>query len=138
MADSVPPTKRRFLDRAGRTPTLIGSGSRMEGELHCPGDLSVAGSVIGKGDIAGMLSVADSGQWQGVIHCGQALVAGLIDGELVVSGKLEVRATARIKGNVTAAQIAIAEGAVVEADIVVTTQSPVQRFSERRALAHGS
>jgi len=124
--------KRRFLDRKSSTPTLVGIGSRFDGELHCTGDLSVAGEVLGRGQIEGMLTVSDTGRWQGVVQCTHALVAGIMDGELVVTGKLEIRSTARIKGQISAQQVAIAEGAMLEADINVLSGAPVQRFTEKR------
>lgn len=123
---------RRFLDRKTSTPTLVGVGTRFEGELNCTGDLSVAGEMLGNGRIQGMLTLSDSGVWQGIAHCAHALLAGQLEGELVVTGKLEVRATARIKGQITAQQVAIAEGAVIQADITVVSGEPIQRFAEQR------
>ncbi|MGC3981374.1 MAG: polymer-forming cytoskeletal protein [Steroidobacteraceae bacterium] len=124
--------QRRFLDRKSSTPTLVGIGTRLEGELHCAGDLSVAGEVQGTGQVQGMFTLSDTSSWQGTIHCARALVAGRLEGELVVTGKLEIRATARIRGEITAHQVAIAEGAVVEADITVLSGAPVQHFEEKR------
>lgn len=123
---------RRFIDRKVSTPTLVGIGTRFQGELHCAGDLSVAGEVIGNSQIQGMLTLSESGRWQGSVHCSHALVAGALHGELLVDGKLEVRATARINGQITARQIAIAEGAVIDGDMTVLSGEPVQRFVEKR------
>lgn len=126
--------KRRFLDRSTSTPTLIGSGSRIEGELNCPGDLAIAGDVIGKGQIGGMLTLADTGSWQGELVCDHAVVAGRIAGDILVRHKLEVRQTARIQGRLSAQHVAIAEGAIVEAEIIVLSGEPVQRFAEKREV----
>lgn len=123
---------RRFLDQKSSTPTLVGVGTRLAGELHCAGDLSVAGEVEGEGHIQGMLTLSTSGSWQGTAYCAHALVAGHMEGELVVNGKLEVRATARFKGQISAQQVAIAEGAVIEAEITVLSGAPIQRFEEKR------
>lgn len=124
---------RRFLDRKTSTPTLVGLGARFEGRLDCAGDLSVAGEVLGNGHIQGMLTLSESGSWQGTAHCAHALLAGQLDGELVATGKLEIRATARITGHITAQQIAIAEGAVIAADMTVSSGAPIQRFEEKRS-----
>lgn len=128
--DALP--KRRFLDRKSSSPTLVGFGTRFEGELHCSGDLSVAGEVLGNGQIQGLLTLSDSGTWQGTVHCAQALLAGNMEGELVVAGKLEIRGSARIKGRISAQQVAIAEGAVIAADLIVLSDAPIQRFAEKR------
>jgi cytoskeletal protein CcmA (bactofilin family) len=129
-ADILP--KRRFLDRRNSTPTLVAAGTHFEGDLRCAGDLSIAGQVHGNGEVQGMLSLAESGRWHGTAHCGNALLAGHMDGELVVNGKLEIRSSARISGKITAQQLAIAEGALVEADITVLSGAPIERFAEKR------
>ncbi len=127
-----PAPARRFIDRKASTPTLVGIGTRFEGELNCAGDLSVAGEVIGNGEIQGMLTLSETGRWQGTVRCDHALLAGVLQGALAVAGKLEIRATARINGQISARQIAIAEGAIIEGDITVISGEPIQRFVEKR------
>jgi len=124
--------KRRLLDRAVNTPTLVGLGSRIEGELNCPGDLAVAGAVMGNSDVGGLFTLSDTGTWQGQLHCENAVVAGTITGDLAVRQSLEIRGTARITGRIAAQHVAIAEGAVVEGELKVLSGEPVQRFSEKR------
>jgi cytoskeletal protein CcmA (bactofilin family) len=123
---------RRFIDRKASTPTLVGVGTHFEGDLHCAGDLSVAGEMIGDSDIQGMFTLSETGKWHGTVRCSHALLAGKLDGALVVAGKLEIRTTARINGQITARQIAIAEGAIIEGDITVLSGEPIQRFVEKR------
>ena len=130
--DSAAPRKRRFLDRHSSTPTLVAVGTRFEGDFSCPGDLSVAGEVVGNAEVKGMLTLSDSGSWRGTARCAAALVAGGFDGELLIEGKLEIRATARIKGRISAAHVAVAEGAVIEAEIAVVSGAPIVRFTEKR------
>jgi len=127
--------KRRLLDRAVNTPTLVGLGSRIEGELNCPGDLAVAGSVMGNSDVGGLFTLSDTGTWQGQLHCENAVVAGTITGDLAVRQSLEIRGTARITGRIAAQHVAIAEGAVVEGELKVLSGEPVQRFSEKRVAS---
>jgi cytoskeletal protein CcmA (bactofilin family) len=137
MSDSHPselavPAKRRFLDRRTSTPTLVAAGTRFEGDLTCPGDASVAGEVVGRGQVNGMLILSDSGRWCGTVQCAAALLAGIFEGGLMVAGKLEIRASARIKGSLTATHIAVAEGAIIEGDLAVTSGAGVVRFTEKR------
>jgi cytoskeletal protein CcmA (bactofilin family) len=124
--------KRRFLDRKSSTPTLVAVGTCFEGDFSCPGDLSVAGEVVGNGRISGMLTLSDTSRWHGSVTCADALVAGKFAGELLVNGKLEIRASAHISGRIFAAQIAVAEGAVIEAEIATSSGAPIERFAEKR------
>ncbi|MGD9841723.1 MAG: polymer-forming cytoskeletal protein [Steroidobacteraceae bacterium] len=130
--DAAPTPARRFLDRGNSSPTLISAGTRLEGTVNCAADLAVAGEVIGPGQIHGMLTLAEKGNWQGEVQCGQALLAGNFSGQLTVNGKLEIRSGAHIQGRISAQHIAIAEGAMVEAELSVLSGAEIQRFAEKR------
>ncbi len=129
--------KRRLLDRAVNTPTFVGMGSRIEGELNCPGDLAVAGIVLGNSEVGGLFTLADTGLWQGQLHCENAVIAGKITGDIAVRKNLEIRGTAHIAGRIAAQHVAIAEGAVVEGELKVLSGEPVQSFEEKREPAEG-
>ena len=49
-----------------------------------------------------------------------------------MKGKLEIGYTAVIRGSVSARTIAIAKGAIVDGDIVVTSGEPPLEFEEKR------
>jgi cytoskeletal protein CcmA (bactofilin family) len=125
--------KRRLLDQLGAAPTYIAAGSRITGDVEAPGALVMCGLVRGDGDVHGPLSVAAGAQWDGEIHSRSGVIAGTINGVLRVDEKLEIRATAVIRGRVTARTIAIARGAVVEGEVIVTSGEPVVNFEEKRA-----
>ena len=133
MADTL---KRRLIDQIGDSPTFVAEGSRITGDLETTGPLVVCGSVAGDGRVAGALHMAVTAQWQGEIHAQAAVVAGRIEGRLVVEDKLEVAATAVIRADIVARTIAIAKGAVIEGAVTVTSGQPVVQFEEKRA-GHG-
>jgi cytoskeletal protein CcmA (bactofilin family) len=61
-------------------------------------------------------------------------VAGRITGSIVVAEKIEIAATAVIRGRVSASHIAMALGATVEGDVTVTGTEPIVEFEERRSV----
>jgi len=124
--------KRRFFDLHAQAPTVISAGSIIVGEVRGTGDYVVSGEIHGDGDIGGGLSLAAGAVWNGYIRAQQAVIAGKITGGLAVRGRLEIGYTAVIRGSVTAATIAIARGAIVDGDIVVTSGMPMQEFEEKR------
>ena len=73
-----------------------------------------------------------TGRWAGTIEVNQAVVAGRIQGALLVHDTLEIGHTAVIRGRVTARTIAIARGAMIEGEIEVTSGIPVVQFVEQR------
>jgi cytoskeletal protein CcmA (bactofilin family) len=124
--------KRRFLEGTAASPTFIGGESIFVGNIRGTGQFVVSGEVHGDGDIDGGLNLSGSARWHGHIHARQAIIAGEIIGSLIVADKLEIGCTAVIRGKVSARTIAIAEGAIVDAEIEVTSDAPVVRFEEKR------
>jgi cytoskeletal protein CcmA (bactofilin family) len=116
---------RRFLDRAPVSPTMIGN-------LSGAGPFVVAGEVRGDGEFAGDLNVAVGGEWTGNIRARRAIIAGSITGRLCVSQKLEIGHSAVIRGSVSARQIAIAKGAIVDGEIEITSGDEMVQFDEKR------
>ena len=124
--------RRRLLDHMTAAPSLLAAGTRLVGDIETPGPLIVGGHIQGDGRIDGELSIGAEAHWQGEVLARSALVAGRISGSITVSDKIEIAATARIVGRVTARMIAMARGAKIDGDITVTGSEPVLQFEERR------
>jgi cytoskeletal protein CcmA (bactofilin family) len=128
------PPRRRITDRSSASPTFIGSGSMLRGDLICEGDLAVSGNAIGDASVRGAFTLSEESQWEGNIVAANGIVAGEITGNIMCSEKLEIRKSGRIHGAVRARTIAIAEGAVVDGEMSVTSDAPVIHFAEKRHL----
>jgi cytoskeletal protein CcmA (bactofilin family) len=124
--------KRRFLESASNTSTFIGAETVFVGDIRGAGQFVVAGEVHGNGELAGGLNLSASGVWIGHIQAQQAVIAGRIEGALMVQDKLEIGFCAVIHGKVSARTIAIAKGAIVDGEIEVTSGTPVIEFEEKR------
>lgn len=131
---------RRFLDKtlSGEATNLIAEGVVIDGFVKGIGHLIVAGRIKGDCKLAGTVTLAESGSWQGQIEAENILIAGELNGSARATNKLEVAASARIKGNVAAGVIAVANGAVVDGEVRVSGDSPPQIFDEKRADRKGS
>ena len=124
--------KRRLLDQIGSAPSYVAAGSRISGDVQVPGALVMCGQVRGDGDVKGALSVAAGAHWDGEVHARSGVIAGTLNGAIRVDEKLEIRATAVIRGRVTARSVAIARGAVIEGEVTVTSGEPIVNFEEKR------
>jgi cytoskeletal protein CcmA (bactofilin family) len=129
MADSP---HRRTTDRTSTTPTLVGAGTVLTGNLKCEGDLVVGGEVVGDAVVRGSVTLSEGGRWEGKLEASNALIAGETKGALHIAGKLEIRKTARIGGFVQARTIAVAQGAVIDGEMSVTSGAPVVTYKEKR------
>ena len=124
--------KRRMRDQIGPPATIIGPGATLKGTLQGAGHFLIAGRVVGDADIQGALTLAEDGLWEGVIRADDVILAGKLDGELLARGKVEITASARIRGRVVAGGIAISAGAVVEAELQSVSDADIVNFDERR------
>ncbi len=124
--------KRRLIDQIGDSPTFVAEGARLTGDLETPGPLVVCGSLRGDGRVGGTLHMSVTAQWEGEVHAEAAVIAGRITGRLVVEGKLEVAATAVIRADIDARNIAVAKGAVIDGVVTVTSGQPIVQFEEKR------
>lgn len=124
--------RRRLADSVSSSPTFIGAGSALTGNLECGGDLVVAGSVHGDSTVRGSFTLSEGGHWEGGIRCANAVISGEVQGTLAVAEKLEIRATARLRGALSARSIAVARGAVIEGDMAVTSGAAVVHYEEKR------
>ena len=125
--------RRRFFDQRPGAPTLIGIGSRFEGTLEVQGPMSLGGTIVGNGTVAGLVSIAKEAHWHGNVQAQSAVVAGRVSGDLTIASKLEIGKSAVIHGRVRAHTVAIADGALVDGEIAVTGSQPIIHFEEKRA-----
>jgi cytoskeletal protein CcmA (bactofilin family) len=130
MADTP---KRRVSDKTSSTPTFIGVGTDFVGNLRCQGDLVVGGHAQADCTVAGSFTLSEGGSWEGKLQAANAVIAGQVTGEIVVAEKLEIRKTARIRGSVAARSIAVAQGALIDGAMSVTSGAPVVTYEEKRS-----
>jgi cytoskeletal protein CcmA (bactofilin family) len=131
MSDRDPP-RRRLLDEIGTSPTFVAEGCVLTGDLETNGALVVGGSVRGDGRIGGALRMAASASWTGEVHARFGIIAGKVTGKLVIAEKLEIGATAVIRADVIARSIAVAKGAVIEGQVMITSGETIVEFEEKR------
>lgn len=124
--------RRRILDRA-RFASVIGVGSTYRGPLHGDGDYVIHGSVVGDCDVGGVLLLARGGHWNGTIRARDVVIAGEVVGNIAAAGRVELRSSARIRGNIEGPVIAIAEGAQHEGEIRMRPIPRVHTYVEQRA-----
>ena len=85
---------------------IIGSLS-FKGELVFDGKLS-GGSVKGR-----LLSVGPASRIDGNIEADALSIAGIVNGNVTVSGKTEIHSSAQLVGNLTTSRLVMADGATL-------------------------
>jgi cytoskeletal protein CcmA (bactofilin family) len=123
---------RRIGDSTDGPSTYIAASASFVGQLGGTGSFVVFGKVEGDCDIRGPVTLAKGGQWTGTLRADQVVVAGTVQGDVIAREKVEIGQTARVSGSISGASIAVAEGAIIEGELSVTSGGEATRFTEKR------
>jgi cytoskeletal protein CcmA (bactofilin family) len=105
-----------------RIDSLIGAGTRIEGNVTFAGGLRVdgeiSGNVVASGDQASTLVVSEQARIDGEIHVSHVVVNGTINGPVYSAEFLELQNHSRVNGDVHYNTLEMHLGAVVEGRLV--------------------
>ena len=110
--------------------TLIGVGTRINGDVQFKGGLhldgTIVGNVIAETAANAKLSVSDSGTVQGSINVATVVLNGLVEGDVVAHTRIDVGSTARVNGNVYYGLIEMAMGAQINGKLIHQSASKAE------------
>ncbi len=124
--------KRRILDQNQGPTTFVAADTEITGTIKGKGAYIFCGTVDGDCSIEGPVTLAAGGVWRGTMRGEDLIIAGEVDGDVIAAQRVEVSGTAKIAGSLSGHSIAVAEGAIIEGEIKVTSGEPPVRFEERR------
>lgn len=101
------------------TAGLVGylyKGCRVNGQLSFQGAARIEGLVDGDIQCQGTLTIGDGAEVRAKISGQVVVIHGKVDGNVTAKEKVELRAPARLIGNVSAPRLIISEGVVFDGD----------------------
>jgi cytoskeletal protein CcmA (bactofilin family) len=103
------------IDFKKQNYTVIGINNSIEGELKLTGDALIHSSVRGTITMfqEGTLILERDSKFEGTIYCNDIEVFGEVKGTIKANGKLTVRSSASISGNIQAKQMSVYPGAIL-------------------------
>lgn len=103
-----------------RIDTLIGAGSRVDGDIHFVGGLRIDGTVKGNvvADDAGTLVLSEHGAVEGEIRVAHAVINGKVCGPIHGAETVELQAKADVDGDVHYKILEVQIGAIVQGRLV--------------------
>lgn len=118
--------------------TLIGSNSRVNGDLHFTGgchiDGVVKGSVNCESDDSSALSISENGTVEGGVTVPYVVLNGIVRGDVVASQRVELGPTARVIGNVYYNLIEMAIGAEINGKLVHQPEGKVPLLEQTQNI----
>jgi cytoskeletal protein CcmA (bactofilin family) len=100
----------------GRIDTLIGAGSRLDGDIHFVGGLRIDGAVKGNviADDAGTVVLSEHASVEGEIRVAHAVINGKVIGPIYGTETVELQSKADICGDVHYKSLEVQIGAIVQ------------------------
>ncbi len=105
-----------------RIDSLIGVGTRIDGNVVFSGGLRIDGEV--RGNIScdnadeGMLVISEKASVEGAVRVAHVVISGTVVGPVSASGSLELLPAARVTGDVEYHQIEMQQGAIIQGRLV--------------------
>jgi len=125
--------------------TLVGSNTKISGDLHfsggCHVDGTVNGSVTADPDSQSALSISEEGNIDGGVTVPYVVLNGIVRGDVFANQRVELGPTARVIGNVYYNLIEMAIGAEINGKLVHQPEGQVPlleqtaRIDESAAVA---
>ncbi len=99
----------------------IGKSISIRGDLTGNEDMMIEGQVEGKVDLPNnQLTVGANGHVKAEIHAKGIVIIGHVVGNVFGLERVEIQATGRVEGDVTAPKLVVAEGAQINGAIQMT------------------
>ena len=92
----------------------LGKGSRVEGKLTFEGSVQIDGQVEGEIEAQDSVIIGESAVVNAQISAGTIVLKGKVTGDIVARKRVELRAPAKLVGNITTPSVVIHEGVVFE------------------------
>lgn len=121
--EATPPggATRSFFGRGEEGMANIGKSITIKGDLTGNEDIVVEGTVEGKVDLPNnQLTIGANGTAKAEITAKTIVVIGKVSGNVHGTERVEIQATGVVEGDVSAARLIVAEGAVLNGSIHMT------------------
>lgn len=110
--------------------SIVGVGNNFSGEFQIVGYLRVDGTLRGQINSDSTLFISGSGKGEGSIEAKNIEIGGEFVGSLYATGRVELRSTACVKGEIIARYLVVEEGAFYCGNCKITTN--IMSFSPKK------
>ena len=104
--------------------SVAASDVQIIGSIIFKGELAFDGKLSGGGIKGRALSLGASSKVDGNIECDAASIAGVVNGNVTVTGKCELHASAHLVGNLNTSRLVMADGATLIGQVEIRPTGP--------------
>jgi cytoskeletal protein CcmA (bactofilin family) len=114
---------RSVVGDNGEVESLIGERTTFEGTLTCEGSMRVLGTVQGELQSKGTIYIEEKARVTARVTGAQVTIAGRVDGQIHCDGRVEIRPTGKVTGEIQAGALIMQEGAFFDGNSKMATSS---------------
>ena len=104
--------------------SIIGPGMKITGDCDTEGAVRIEGTVQGNIRAGKAVVVGKEGLVEGDVFTQDAVVSGRVKGSLRAESRLEVQATSKIEGEISAGRMQVEEGALLSGTVKIGKGAP--------------
>ena len=93
--------------------SIIGEGTRFDGNLTLSGLLRIDGDFSGKISTSGKVLIGKNGRGLCTVHANTIVIGGVIKGDIHATEKVIILSTGMVIGNITAPKLVAEDGVVL-------------------------
>ena len=108
-------------DTSAERTSVLGPTLRFKGELHADEELLIRGQIEGSITHSQRITVCGEGIVKANIRAQTIVIEGTVEGDLQAEKAIQIKETARLKGNVQAPSVSIIEGAQFNGGVTMDT-----------------
>ncbi len=113
----APPPRSRGTETPDPKTLIVGREISLSGDITTCDKLIVEGKVEANLSDSRFVEIAETGIFKGTIEIDEAEISGRFEGRLTVKGRLHVRASGRVYGDVEYGEIEIERGGQIAGDV---------------------
>lgn len=102
-----------MLGFGAKVDTLLGQGAEFRGNISVEGGIVVDGKVEGNISATERITIGAHGGVRGNLTAPEVVVGGRVQGLISAAGRAELLSSAHVDGDIRAARLTMAEGAVL-------------------------
>lgn len=123
--------------KGNRTITIIAEGVKIEGKLQSPGSIRIDGTVNGDIVVERELIVGKEGEVEANVKTENAVIAGLLKGDMIASGEVEITSTGKFIGNLTQkeALLTIDKGGLFKGESIISENKDIFKIEDKEIIS---
>jgi cytoskeletal protein CcmA (bactofilin family) len=118
--------KRVDGPQASGASAFLGKGTRVNGKLTFEGPVRIEGHVEGEISAQDTLTIGEGADVRAQVHGTSVVIHGNVTGDVKATKRLELRAPAKLLGNITSPVLVIHEGVIFEGQCSMGAVQPAR------------